>query len=447
MNNHQVRCAGCVRAIRAGIFLLLLFAAVAIARAAEVANPALPPSASPQLKAAQPDTAPVPVPEPSPKALSRYRSSLWLSGTFYAWNLFFPTVLLFTGFSTRLRSWAQRLGRRWYLTFTLYVLAFGVAYYLVSLPMYYWIGYVQSHRYGLSTQTQAGWLRHYFKSAGVTLATGLVVGWVPFLLVRRSPRRWWLYLGLLQVPLLCVSLLIQPIWIAPLFNKFRPLQNKRLEARILAQAARGGIDASRVFEVNRSKTTRTMNAYVTGFLGTKRIVLWDTLLKALDEDELLFILGHEMGHYVLGHILKQILLGSALGLLGFYAAYLVAGRIVDRFKAWFGFDTLSDFAALPLGMVLFLVLSLVGVPIALAISRHYEHEADRFGLELTRKNQAAARSFVKLQAANLSIPRPGLIYTLWRGSHPALADRIEFCNHYRPWETGQALYYERYVKP
>jgi STE24 endopeptidase len=175
-------------------------------------------------------------------------------------------------------------------------------------------------------------------------------------------------------------------------------------------------------------------------------VFWDTMLKALDEDELLFILGHEMGHYVLGHILKLIAGCSGLILLAYYAAYLLAGRIIARFRKPFGFNALSDFAALPLGALLIQILVLAGTPVLMAFSRHQEHEADRFGLELTHSNHAAATAFVKLQQSNLSNPRPGTIYKLWLGSHPSLAERIEFCNRYRPWETGQPARYDEYIK-
>jgi STE24 endopeptidase len=432
--------------VGAGICLALACAGVWVAGADPPTSP--PPSitqASAQTSHSGHDASPVAVPEPSAKALSHYRSGMRLLGVLYLWNLLFPALLLFTGLSARMRAWAQRLGRRWYLTFALYCLVFGVLYYLASLPVSYYLGFVHPHHYDLSNQTLGKWFGDYVKGALVMMIIGLAVGWVPFLLIRRSPRRWWLYLGLLAVPFLCALLLIEPVWIAPLFHKFQPLQDKRLESKILGLAARSGIEGSRVYEANMSVDTKAMNAYVGGLLGTKRIVFWDTMLKALDEDELLFILGHEMGHYVLGHIISLIVVCSGLVLLFYYGAYLVAGRIIARFKTRFGFDAVSDFAALPLGVLLALVFALVGLPVLTAFSRCNEHEADRFGLELTRNNHAAAMAFVKLQQENLAIPRPGIIFELWLGSHPPLAERIDFCNRYRPWEAGQPARYGRYM--
>ncbi len=435
-----------VRVIAGCVCLLLLCPVFGVAWGGEpVKAQPLTSQLSIQPSHPQPDAAPVAVPEPSAEALSHYRGGMRLLGVFFLWNLALPVLLLFTGLSARLRSWAERVGRRWYFTFALYCLGVGLAYCLASLPLCYYAGFIRPHSYGLSNQTLSKWLGDYFKGAAVMLIVAWAVGWVPFLLVRRSPRRWWLYLGLLEVPFLCVMLLIQPVWIAPLFNQFQPLQDKRLESRILALAARGGIEGGRVYEVNQSVDTKTMNAYVAGLLGTKRIVFGDTLLQALDEDELCFILGHEMGHYVLGHILKLVAVCSGLILLSYYAIYRVAGRVIARFKTRFGFDALSDVAALPLGVLLFLIFFSLGLPVFMAFSRHKEHEADRFGLELTRNSHAAAMSFVKIQQRNLGIPRPGIIYRLWLGTHPPLAERIEFCNQYRPWETGQPEKYGKYM--
>lgn len=345
-----------------------------------------------------------------------------------------------------MRSWAERRGRSRYLTFALYCIAFGLVYYLASLPLNYYAGFVQPHSYDLSNQTFDRWLGNYIKGAAVMMVLGLIVGWFPFFVIRKSPRWWWLYLGLLAAPAQCAMEFVQPVLIDPLFHQFQPLQDKALESRILAEADRVGIEGSRVYQVNMSADTKTLNAYVTGFMGTKRIVLWDTTLKALDEDELLFILGHEMGHYMLQHIVKEIAFNSAFIVLLFYVVYLLAGRILARFNTRFGFNSLSDFAALPLIILLTLVVALAGLPAPMAFSRHVEHEADRFGLELTHNNHAAATAFLKLQHNGLGIFRPGIIPELWLFTHPSCGERIDFCNNYRPWEKGEPSRYDKYIR-
>jgi STE24 endopeptidase len=250
-----------------------------------------------------------------------------------------------------------------------------------------------------------------------------------------------LWTGLLACPFLIVGMLIQPVFIDPLFNKFGPMKDQSLEAEILSLAGRAGIAGSRVYEVEKSVDTKTVNAYVTGFLSSKRIVLWDTLLQKLDRRETLFVMGHEMGHYVLGHVYQGILIGTLLILFGLWVVHRTAGGLIARFGGRFGFTELSDIASLPLLLLLLSLVSLALSPAMLALSRYAEHESDRFGLELTRDNHAAATAFVKLQQENLSNPRPGLLYKLWRSSHPPLGERIDFCNEYRPWENGEGLVY------
>ena len=161
------------------------------------------------------------------------------------------------------------------------------------------------------------------------------------------------------------------------------------------------------------------------------------------EDEVLFVMGHEMGHFVLRHTLTVILVVTGLSLLSLYLVYRVAGWMLARFGRRFGFDRLDDVASLPLFQLVGGVVMLLASPAPLALSRWQEHEADRFGLEITQNSPAAARAFVRLHDENLAVPRTGLLFKLWRGSHPDLADRIDFANRYRPWARGERLRYGR----
>jgi Zn-dependent protease with chaperone function len=225
------------------------------------------------------------------------------------------------------------------------------------------------------------------------------------------------------------------------------MRDRALEIRIHQLAARAGIPDSRIYEVRKSDETRQVNAYVTGLGGTKRIVLWDTLVDRLDPDAVVFVMGHEIGHFVLGHALAVILVATLLATLSLYAVHRVAGWSIARFQHRFGFTRLDDVASLPLLVLVGGVVTLAATPAALALSRWQEREADRFGLEITGDNQAAARAFVRLHDENLAVPRTGLLYRLWRGSHPDLAERIEFANRYRPWSRGESLRYGDRFRP
>lgn len=387
-------------------------------------------------------TDPVPVPEPSEKALRYYRSGMVLWGLGLLWGVLVPVVWLATGWSARLRGFASRFARgRWYPTVALYFLLFLAISFLVDLPLAYYLDYVRPHAYDLSNQTLGKWLGDAAKGLAVGIVLATLFGWVPFLLLRRSPRRWWLWCAVLSVPFLAFLTVVSPIWVDPLFNQFGPMKDKALESDILALAERAGIEGSRVFEVDKSVDTEAVNAYVTGLGGTKRIVPWDTIIAKVPREGLLFVMAHEMGHYVLGHVLRSLVVVPLLVLAGLWLIHRSARAIFRRFGQRLGFSELGDVAALPLISLLFGVFVFLISPLFLAYSRHLEHEADRFGLELTRNNRAAAEAFVALQQENLGNPRPGWIYETWRASHPTLGDRIDFCNDYRPWERGEPLVY------
>jgi Zn-dependent protease with chaperone function len=357
------------------------------------------------------------------------------------WSFLILIVVLATGFSAKLRDWSQRIGRKWFFTLAVYFILFTLITTLVDLPRAYYEEFAREHAYGLSNQSIAKWWTDTLTSLGVACLIGPLVIWVPYLLLRKSPTRWWLYSGVALIPFIIAGNLIAPIWIAPLFNKFEPMQDKALETRILALADRAGIEGSRVFQVNKSVDTKTINAYVAGLFSTKRIVLWDTIIARMNERELLFVMGHEMGHYALGHMWQLVALSSIMIVLSFYVAYKTAGAVLARHSARFGFSALSDIASLPLLFALTGVFSFVTAPVENAFTRHVEHEADRFGLEITQTNHSAATAFVKLQTDALGVPRPGVLYKIWRENHPPLGERIDFANDYHPWRTGHPLVY------
>lgn len=426
---------------RRAIAVALILAAACCVAAAQESAPTAEPAGTVS------DGQRVAVPEPSEKAMRYYRSGivLWWVGTIVSLGV--PALLLFSGFAARLRDLAQRLGRKWFFALAIFVTLYLVVSWALELPLSYYAGFVRQHAYDLSNQTIGKWIGDSLKGLGVGIVGSVLFLWIPYLLVERSPRRWWLYTALALVPFMIVGIFVAPIWIDPLFNDFGPMQDRELEAAILATAERAGIDGGRVFEVDKSVDTNAVNAYVTGFGGTQRIVLWDTIIAKLGRQELLFVMGHEMGHYVLRHVAWSLLFYCGFAVVALYLMYRTAGWCVDRWGHRFGFRQLHDFASLPLALLLLGVFATVLTPPALAFSRHLEHEADRFALELTQDNHAGALAFVELQTENLGNPRPGPLYKLWRASHPPLGERIDFCNDYRPWEAGTPLRYGHLFSP
>ena len=363
------------------------------------------------------------------------------------WGLAVPALFLVTGLSSRIRRFASGKGRPWLVEVAIYAILFLAMEFLLNLPLRYYAGFVRLHAYGLSVQSTGRWLGDALKGLGVEMVGAVLFLWVPYLLMARSPRRWWLYTGLLTLPFAVFSAVIAPVVVDPLFNEFGAMKDKRLEAKIDALATRAGIDGGKIFEVDKSRDTTTVNAYVTGLFGTKRIVLWDTIIAKLDEDEVLVVMGHEMGHYVLNHVAQGLLLSSIGTIFALFLIHHAANAMIRRFGRRFGFDRLSDIASVPLILLLAEVTILLGSPIINGFSRHMEHEADRFALEITRTNRPAALGFVKLQVDNLAVPYPGWLTTVWRSTHPPIGQRIEFCNEYRPWESnGEPLRYDSYFR-
>ena len=262
------------------------------------------------------------VPQASELALRYYRSGnvIWIVEHLLA--LAIPALLLFSGLSARLRTVASAIGRgHFYPTLVVYLALLSLLLFVIHLPLSAYVGYLREHAYGLSTQKLSKWIGDELKGQAIGLIVGALVIWVPYLLLARSPTRWWIWTGALALPFFTLVLLVTPVFIAPLFNKFGPMKDKALEQEVLAVAAQAGVEGARVFEVEKKVDTEKVNAYVTGVGRTKRIVLWDTLLARLSPRQTRFVVGHEVGHYVLGHVWINIFFSSALTVMGLYLVH------------------------------------------------------------------------------------------------------------------------------
>lgn len=407
-----------------------------------------PGTAGPPTHAEPGDHAPVSVPAPTEKAVRYHHGNtvLWFVGQFF--SLALPLALLLTGSSAWLRTLAMRMtGGRFYPTLAITFVLLSLVIFVIDLPLSFYAGFWREHLYGLSNQRLAKWAGDQAKGLAVGLVIGLFVLWVPYWLLAKSPQYWWLWTAMLALPFYILSLLVAPLWIAPLFNKLGPMKDKALEAEILAEAKRAGVEGARVFQVDKSVDTTKVNAYVTGIGKSKRIVVWDTLMKRLSPAQTKYVVGHELGHYVLGHVWTSVLFSTALTFLGLLGAHLVSRFFLDHLGTRMGFHALSDVASMPLFMFLLTLFSLVITPATLAFSRAHERQADRFGLDLTHDNRAAATAFVALAQQNLTVPRPGLLYKIFRASHPPIGERVDFINSYRPWEQGKPGSYDHRLHP
>lgn len=361
-------------------------------------------------------------------AYSQFKN-LWRFAEFFI-EIGLLSLFLFTGWSAKLRTLAQKARYKffiWWLYFVLLV----VAYDIISFPIDYYRDYVVELNYGFMNQTFGEWFWDALKSLGLTLLLGIIPVWLFYFIVERA-KKWWLWFSLGTIPILVFFVVIAPVFIAPVFNQFTPLKNKELETKLLNLASKAGIEGSDVFEVDASKQSSKVNAYVTGLFNTKRIVLYDTIIKGFTEDEIMFVMGHEMGHYVKHHIWQGLALAVIIIMLSLWLTNKFIHRFISRFQAKLKFDRFSDIASLPLAMLFLAVISFVSQPVSNSFSRHLEHRADIFGMDISGvSGESAAIAFDKLAAYNLSDPEPHPIIEFWFYDHPALAKRMQFVREYK----------------
>lgn len=364
----------------------------------------------------------------------RIVDTLYFVGAAYGFVVLIAVLAL--GISRRLRDLAARVTRRPVLTAMVFWALLTLVTTVLSLPLDYYSDFVVPHRFGLSDQGLGGWL--WDQAKGMVL--GIVIGapLVAFALAGvRRVKRWWLALWLGSVPVMVFLILIAPVLLEPVFNTFKPLEDQKLKTELLDLASKAGISGGRVYQVDKSKQTKTMNAYVNGLGPTKRIVMWDTIIAKMDHDELRFVMAHEMGHYVLHHIWKGLGFALAMLLVAFWLAQQLVDRAIGRWGRSWGFELAHDPAAVPLLLLVISVFFFVASPVMNGFWRYFEHQADTFSLELTHLNDAGVRAFVKFAEDSKVLPDPPAFIRFWRYSHPTLAERIVYCTTYKPWEKGE----------
>jgi STE24 endopeptidase len=300
--------------------------------------------------------------------------------------------------------------------------------------------------FGLSVQAWGPWLRDWIMNQFIMLIVGTILIAILYAVIRRSPTRWWFYFWLASIPILLAMFFLQPLVIDPLFYTFKPLAGAQpvLAEEIQKVVHRGGMDipADRMFVMNASSKQTGLNASVTGFGASKRVVVWDNTIAKATVPETLFVFGHEMGHYVLLHIPKEIAINAALLLFLLYVCYHLSNGTLARWGARWGIRDLQDLASLPALLLVITVLAFLATPAFNAVSRHFEHEADRYGLEVihgivTGPNQVAAHYFEKSGEMNLADPDPSTWDKVWFFDHPTRPERVHFVATYNPWEKGE----------
>jgi len=365
-----------------------------------------------------------------------------------AWMILALWLLVRWGFGSKVKRWAEKWsGRAWVQGF-LVAPAWLLILSLLGLPVSLMMHRVYL-RYGISVESWGIWLGDYAKSTALTLVFGTLTLAVLYALMRHS-QRWWLWFWLLALPVEVAAVYAVPVFIDPLFNHFSPLvqADPGLVPQLERVAQRGGlsIPPSRMFVMDASQRFTAPNAYVTGFGASKRIVVWDTTIEHLPQDEILAVYGHEQGHYVLEHIQKGIEFSAALMLAGFWLAYRAMRWLVRRYGPAWQIRAVEDWASLGLLLLLMTVLSFLAEPVGNGFSRWEEHAADVYGQEVIHglvpdAQATTVRSFQRLGEMWLDVPDPNPFVVFWTYSHPTTAQRVEFAAEYDPWRAGESPKY------
>jgi len=444
-----------------GLFLILPFAAVfAHALHAAQSSPQISPAAAQQTQSAGAPSSPAAAPQTdAPKKItaytlppdlyrkahtrSRIRFSLQLFSFFY--GLLVLWLLLQSRLSAKYGDWSENFSRKRFLHALLFapllVLSIGV----LQLPLDAFQEWIEK-LYGISVQPWGSWMGDWAKAQFLVILIGIPLVWILYSVMRKSPRRWWLYFWFVSLPILLLITFLAPYVIEPMFNKFEPLTSKAPqlvpELQRLIRRAGQEIPPERMFWMKASDKTISTNAYVSGFGSSKRIVIWDTAIAQETPDEVVTDFGHEMGHYVLGHVWKGLIFGAVLLFVLLYLGYRSIGWVLARWGTRWGVRGLSDLASLPALLLLLTVFTFLANPITNGFSRFEETQADIYSLEVTHgiladPGQASAHEF-QLWGEHVFVdPDPNPIDVILFYDHPTVADRVHLFVTYDPWSKGE----------
>jgi len=343
---------------------------------------------------------------------ARAKSDAYFVGGYWLllWDLVVALVvawlLLATRLSARIRDRIERIARWRWLQTMLYAAAYILITTVLTLPWAAYEGYVREHKYGMSNQTFGAWFGDSMKGLAIGLVMGSILFTVLYAVLRRMPRTWWLWGSLVTIAFAILAVAIAPVYLEPVFNKFQPLAESPLKERILATARANEIPATDVYQFDASKQTKRMSAHVSGLLGTTQISMNDNLLHRASPEEILAVLGHEMGHYVLNHVTKGITFIGIIIVAGFAFVRFAFARLQASHGERWGIRGVDDPAGLPLLLALFTVFMFVLTPIGNTITRTMEHEADNYGLNTSRQPDGFAQAALHLSEYRKMEPGP-----------------------------------------
>ena len=361
---------------------------------------------------------------PEQRALSDayFEGGYWLKLWSLLYGLGVMAILLWTGLSRRMRDLAERVGRRRWLGVAIYAALFIVATFVLDLPLSIYQGFVREHQYGLSNLTFPGWLREALLGLAVTLVVGPVVLSILYAGVRRTGSRWWVWATGFAFVFTLLLDLVYPVFVAPLFNDYKPLPEGPVREAVLSLARANEIPTDHLEWFDASKQTTRISANVSGLGGVARINLNDNLLEKTSLPEIRAVLGHEMGHYVLNHPFKLAVYFGLLFGIAFAIVHYALDHALARWGSKLDLRGRADPAALPLVVAIFSIVWFALTPFTHTVIRSIEAEADAFGLNAAREPEGFAMAAMRLSTYRKLKPGPLEEFVFY--DHPSGYDRV-----------------------
>lgn len=363
------------------------------------------------------------------RANAYFEGGYWLQLWNFLLGLAISVALLSGRRSARMRDWAQRVGRKGFLRDAIYGGLFSIAGWLLSLPLTIYQSYFREHAYGMATQTFWPWFGQQVVALAVSTAAIALAVSVLYAVIRRAGERWWLWGTVTSVALLTLSVLVVPVWVDPLFNTYKPVENGEIKSAVLAMAQANGVPVDNVYEFDASRQTTRVSANVTGIFGSAAVRLNDNLLRRTSMPEIRGVMGHELGHYVMNHIYKVLAAFTLIFLAAFLFAKWAMDRLLARHGDQLGLKGVADVASLPLLVAVLSLFLFLMTPIINTIIRTQEIEADRFGLNLAREPHGEAE--VNLKLTEYRKPDPGPVEEWIFFDHPSTRFRVHDAMRWR----------------
>lgn len=361
-------------------------------------------------------------PEQRAQSDAYFEGGYWLQLWGLVYGLLVAWILLRSGLSRKMRDLGRRVSRRPWLVTMIYVAQWLVIGSLLALPLTIYQGYFREHAYGLATQNFGDWSLDQLKGLLISLIIMPPVIALLYAAVRKTAERWWIWATGGAFVLILFLMMIAPVFLDPVFNDYKPLRQGEVREEVLSLARANMIPDDNVVEFDASRQTTRISANVSGFLGTTRVALNDNLLERTSKPEILAVLGHEMGHYVLNHGLRLIIYMTLILGFGFWVVHRLLDRALLRWGPRFGLEGRADPAALPLALAILSLFFFFATPLTNSVVRQAEAEADAYGLNAAQEPNGFAMAAMRLSTYRKI--KPGALEEIIFYDHPSGYARV-----------------------